>query len=53
MGGIGNLVVNTVVRMPTRKAVGKDMKSVNSESGKRKKSRAKKKGSAKGKKDAR
>src|ERR671913_778 len=36
MGGIGNVVVNTVVRMFTRKAVGKAMKSARSASGKRK-----------------
>jgi hypothetical protein len=46
MGGIGNVVVNTVVRMFTRKAVGRAMKSAKSASGKRKK------GSAKGKKGA-
>ena len=30
MGGIGNVVVNTIVRMFTRKAVGKAMKSAKS-----------------------
>ena len=47
MGGMGNVVVNSVVRMFTRKAVGKAMKSVKPASGKRKKP-APKKGSAKG-----
>ena len=36
-GGIGNVVVNKVVRMFTRKAVGRAMKSTKSASGKRKK----------------
>jgi hypothetical protein len=35
MGGIGNVVVNTVVRTFTHKAVGKAMKSARSASGKR------------------
>lgn len=35
MGGIGNLVVNTVVRMFTRKAVGKAMRSAKSLGGKK------------------
>ncbi|CAA9460146.1 MAG: hypothetical protein AVDCRST_MAG25-731 [uncultured Rubrobacteraceae bacterium] len=30
MGGIGNVVVNTIVRMFTKKAVGKAMKSAKS-----------------------
>ena len=30
MGGIGNVVVNTIVRMFTRRAVGKAMKSTKS-----------------------
>ena len=46
------MVVNTVVRMFTRKAVGKAMKSARSASGKIKKA-GPKKGSAKGKKGAR
>ena len=52
IGGIGNVVVNTMVRMFTRKAVGRAMKSAKSASGKRKKSGPKKE-SAKGKKGAR
>ena len=51
IGGIGNVVVNTVVRMFTRKAVGRAMKSAKSASGKRKKDNPKK-GSAKGNKGA-
>ena len=51
MGGIGNVVVNTVVRMFTRKAVGRAMKSAKAASGKRKKDDPKK-GSAKGNKGA-
>jgi hypothetical protein len=51
IGGIGNVVVDTVVRMFTRKAVGRAMKSAKSASGKRKKD-GPKKGSAKGKKGA-
>ena len=46
IGGIGSVVVNTLVRMFTRKAVGRAMKSAKSASGKRKK------GSAKGNKGA-
>jgi hypothetical protein len=53
MGGMGNVVVNTVVRMFTRKAVGKVMKTAKSASGKKKKSGPKKNGSAKGKKGVR
>jgi hypothetical protein len=53
MGGLGNVVVNTVVRMFTRKAVGKAMKSAKPASGKSKKAGPKKKDSAKGKKGAR
>jgi hypothetical protein len=49
MGGMGNVVVNTVVRMFTRKAV----KSAKPASGKSKKAGPKKKDSAKGKKGAR
>jgi hypothetical protein len=52
MGGIGNVVVNAVVRTLTRKAVGKAMKSAKSASGKRKKPGSKK-GFAKDKKGAR
>jgi hypothetical protein len=37
MGGLGNVVVNAVVRTLTRRAVGKAMKSAKSASGKRKK----------------
>ncbi len=47
------MVVNTVVRMFTRKAVAKAMKSAKLASGKSKKPGPKKKGSAKGKKGAR
>jgi hypothetical protein len=57
MGGIGNVVVNTLVRMFTKKAVGKAMKSAGSmgrkkskPAGPRKKGNAK--GNAKGKKVA-
>ncbi len=53
MGGIGNVVVNTVVRMFTRRAVGKAMKSAKSPGGKKgtKKARGpKKKGISEGKK---
>ena len=39
MGGIGNVVVNTLVRTFTRKTVGKAMKTARSTSGKRKKGR--------------
>jgi hypothetical protein len=35
IGGIGNVVMNTVVRMLSRKAVGKAMKSAKFTSGKR------------------
>jgi hypothetical protein len=35
MGGIGNVVVNTVVRMFTRRAVGKAMKAAKSAGGKK------------------
>jgi len=48
---MGNLV-NTVVRMFTRKAVGKAMKSAKPASGKSKKPGPKKKDSAKGNKGA-
>ena len=37
MGGMGNVVVNAVVRTLTRKAVGKAMKSAKAPSGKNKK----------------
>ena len=37
MGGIGNVVVNAMVRTLTRKFVGKAMKSAKSAGGKRKK----------------
>jgi len=53
MGGMGNGVVDTVVRMLTRKALGKVMKTAKSASGKKKKSGPKKKGYARGKKGAR
>ena len=53
MGGIGNVVVNTGVRMFTRKAVGKAMKSAKPASGKSKKAGPKKKDSVKGKKGVR
>ena len=48
MGGMGNRVLNAVVRTLTRKAVGKAMKSPKP-AGKRKKAGSKKKVSAKGK----
>jgi hypothetical protein len=51
IGGIGNVVGNTVVRMFTRKVVGRAMKSAKSASGERKQD-GPKKGSAKGKKGA-
>jgi hypothetical protein len=51
MGGIGNVVVNTVVRMLTRKAVGKAIRTAKSAGGERRKS-GPKKGAAKGKKGA-
>ena len=54
MGGIGNVVVNTVVRMLTRKAVGKAMKVAKSAGGKKKGTKKaggrKKKGVSKGEK---
>ena len=53
MGGMGSVVVNTVVRMFSRKAVGKAMKSAKPASGKRKKAGPKEKDSAKRKKGAR
>jgi hypothetical protein len=53
MGGIGNVVVNTVVRMFTRKAAGKAMKTAKSASGKRKKAGPNTEGSAKGKQGTR
>ena len=53
MGGIGNVVANTAVRMFTRKAVGKAMKSAKPASGESKKAGPKKKGSAKGEKGVR
>jgi hypothetical protein len=37
MGGMGNVVVNAVVRKLTRKAVGKAMKGANAADGKKKK----------------
>lgn len=58
MGGIGNVVVNTLVRMFTKKAVGKAMKSAGSMGRKKPKTKKpnaagpKKKGNAKGKKVA-
>jgi hypothetical protein len=52
MGGLGNVVVNTVVRMFTRQAVEKAMKSAKPASGKRKKA-GPKKDSAKDKKGVR
>ena len=51
MGGMGNVVVNTIVRMFTRKAVGKAMRSA--KKGKQDgghKERPKKRGAAKNKK---
>ncbi len=48
MGGMGNVVVNAVVRTLTRRAVGKAMKSAKSAGGRKKKPTLKK-GSAKGK----
>ncbi len=48
MGGIGNVVMNTVVRMLTRKAVGKAMRSAKTVSGKKPKAKAG--GNKKGKK---
>ena len=52
MGGIGNVVVNAMVRTLTRKAVGKAMKSAKSTGGMRKKAGSKK-GFAKDKKGTR
>jgi len=52
MGGMGNVVVNTVARMFTRKTVGKAMKTAKPASGKSNKA-GRKKGSAKGKIGAR
>ena len=52
MGGIGNVVVNTLVRMFTRKAVGKAIKGVKSANGKKRKRASSKKGSTKGKQEA-
>ena len=52
MGGIGNVVVNTVVRMFTRKAVRRAIKTTKASSGKRKWT-GPKKGSAEGKQGAR
>jgi hypothetical protein len=48
MGGIGNVVMNTVVRMLTRKAVGKAMRSAKTVGGKKPKAKAG--GNKKGKK---
>lgn len=54
MGGIGNVVVNTLVRMFTKKAVGKAMKSARSMGGKKGRAGgAKKKGNPRGKKAVR
>ena len=53
MGGMGNVVVNTVVRMFTKKAVGKAMKAAKSAGGKKGTKKAggrKKKGTSKGEK---
>ena len=50
MGGIGNVVVNTIVRMFTRKAVGKAMKSAKKA---KRTGGPKKKGAPEGKKAAR
>ena len=52
MGGMGNVVVNAVVRTLTRKAVGKAMKSAKSSSGKKKRT-GPKESFAKGKKGTR
>jgi hypothetical protein len=52
MGGIGNVVVNTVVRMFTRKVVGKAMTSAKPASGKSKNA-GPKKDPAKGKEGVR
>jgi len=48
MGGIGNVVMNTVLRMLTRKAVGKAMQSAKTMGGKKPKSKTG--GNRKGKK---
>jgi hypothetical protein len=53
LGGIGNVVVNTMVRMFTRKAVGKAIKAAKPAGGKkgaRKAGGRKKKGASKGEK---
>ena len=53
MGGIGNVVVNTLVRMFTKKAAGKAMRSAKRSMGPKKgkaSGRRKKKGNAKRKK---
>ena len=53
MGGIGNVVANTVVRMFTRKAVGKAMKAAKPAGGKKGTKKAggrKRKGAPKGEK---
>jgi hypothetical protein len=44
MGGMGNVVVNTIVRMFTRKAVGKAMKSAKKSMGGGQKERPKRRG---------
>ena len=49
MGGMGNVLVNTIVRMFTRKAVGKAMKSA--KKGKARRGPSKKR-NAKGKRDS-
>jgi hypothetical protein len=53
MGGIGNVVVNTIVRMFTKKAVGKAMKTAKPAGGKKgtRKAGERKKGASKGEKD--
>ncbi len=48
MGGIGNVVVNTIVRMFTKKAVGKAMKSAKSMGGGKANANAKAKRGKKG-----
>jgi len=50
MGGMGNVVMNAVVRTLTHKAVGKAIKTAKSSSGKKKRT-GPKKGSAKGKQE--
>jgi hypothetical protein len=52
LGGMENVVVNSVVRTLTRKAVGKAMKIAKPASGKRTKARPKK-GSVSGKQESR